>query len=243
MKHSRVMACTLTAFLLYPAFALSQTATGSLSGIVTDVMSIAVPKAKVRATRKSDPRASYETRTDDSGKFTLANLPADVYKVIVTREDSGATTERVASVPQSKTIELEIRFGNGCDNVAAGAASDDDKAEVFRLTLAKVAAPDSRVVLSTRNIKRAWVQGLQGLRIQLLTPDEIQRKADNEGDFQFLSVPDMKVRSQCIAVTVSNSWAIGKASKNLYMSGGGFTYEYRKQSGKWIGRFINGWVL
>ena len=53
----------------------------------------------------------------------------------------------------------------------------------------------------------------------------------------------MKVRGQCIAVTLSNTWAVGKNSKSAYISGGGLTYEYRKESGKWVGKFITGWVL
>ena len=49
--YLRVIACTLSVVLLYPAFAVSQTNTGSLSGTVIDVMGIAYPKAKVWATR------------------------------------------------------------------------------------------------------------------------------------------------------------------------------------------------
>ena len=81
------------------------------------------------------------------------------------------------------------------------------------------------------------------MRLQFLTPDEIQRKADNEGDFLFLSIPEIKIRSQCIAVALSNTWAQGKNSQVEYMSGGGLIYEYRKKSGKWVGKFVTGWVI
>lgn len=37
--------------------------------MVTDVLGIAIPKAKVWAIRKSDQRATFETTTDDSGKW------------------------------------------------------------------------------------------------------------------------------------------------------------------------------
>ena len=251
MKQTYLRVITLSVVLLYSAVAgFSQTATGSLSGMVTDVAGIAIPKAKVRATRKSDRSATFDTRTDDSGQFIFTNLPPDVYQVSVTREDSGATTERIVSVPAGRTIQLEIRFSGGCDNVSKGAGvSEEDKAAVFRTTLIHVATEllderqlENGFVLSTRNIKPAWVEGLLDLRIQLLTPAEIQRKADKEGDFQFFSVPEIKVRSQCMVVTVSNSWAKGKNSRNLYMSGATSAYEYRQESGKWVGKTISRWI-
>lgn len=48
---------------------------------------------------------------------------------------------------------------------------------------------------------------------------------------------------QCIAIFLGSTWAVGHSSKKQYLSGGGSTYEYRKQSGKWIGKYLSGWVL
>jgi Carboxypeptidase regulatory-like domain len=250
--YLRVIACTLSVVLLYPAFAVSQTNTGSLSGTVIEFLGAVIPKAKVWATRKSDPGAKFETTTDQSGKFSFTNLPPDVYQLTVSK-DSGVTAERTVKVSSGRMAQLEIQFGTGCDNVPKGSASDDDKAEVFRSMLTQLTAPESGwlnreqreggVVLSTKNIKPEWLQGVEGLSIELLTPAEVQRRADRQGDFLFLSVPELKVRSQCIAVTLSNSWAIGKNSKSLYMSGTGFIYEFRKESGKWVGRYVTGWVI
>lgn len=97
-------------------------------------------------------------------------------------------------------------------------------------------------MLSTRNIQPEWVRGLEGVTVQLLTPEEIQRKANTEGDFLLLSVPEVRVRQQCITVVVTNSWAVGARSKNVYLSGGGVSYEYRKQAGRWVGKFVSGWI-
>ena len=247
----RIIACTLSMILLYPAIvAVSQTNSGSMSGIVVDVLGIVIPKAKVWATRRSDQSASFETRTDDSGKFSFTNLPPDVYQVTVS-QNSGATTEKTVSVAAGRMAQLEIQFSSGCDNVPEGSVSDDDKAEVLRATLIQGTAwgllnPEQRetsVILSTKNIKRDWLQGLEGVSIQLRTPDEIQRKADDEGDFQFVEIPEIKVRRQCIAVTLSNTWAKGKRSRSLYMSGGVLIYEYRKESGKWVGKFTAGGII
>ena len=247
--YVRIIACTLSVVLLYPAVvAVSQTNTGSLSGTVIDVLGIAIPKTKVWATRKSDQGARFETATDDSGKFSFTNLPPDVYEVTVVREDTGSTTKQVVTVSPGRMAQLEVQF-NGCDNVPEGEddVSDKDKAEVLRATLVQGAQqwglldPEQRkigLILSTKNIKRDWLQGFQDLRIQLWTPNKIQRIADDGGDFQFLLVPEIKVRKQCIVVSLSNTWAKGKRSKSLYMSGGALIYEYRKESGKWVGKVV-----
>lgn len=254
--YLRVIACTLSVVLLFPAFvATSQTNNGSLSGVVTDAMGIVIPKAKVWAVRRADQRATFETTTDDSGRFIFTNLPADIYQVTVGREDTQTATEQVVSVVPGRMAQLEIQFGSGCDNAPEETeeVSEEDKAEVLRATLIQGAAPqwglldqrqrETGVVLSTKNIKPEWLQGLQGVGILLWTPADIQRKAEDEGDFQYWLIPEMKIRRQCIVVTLSHTWARGKNSKSLYMSGGGLTYEYRKESGKWIGKFITGWVF
>jgi len=256
--YLRVITCMLSGVLLYPAFAaVSQTNTGSLSGVVTDALGIVIPKAKVWAIRKSDQGATFETTTDDSGRFMFINLPPDVYQVNVSRDDTrkNSATEQFVTVSSGRMAELEIRFGSGCDNVPEGGddVSDADKAEVVRAMLTQGTTPqwglldlkqrETGVILSTKNIKRRWLQGFDAVSIQLWTPAEIQRLADDEADFQYLWIPEMKVRGQCIAVTLSNTWAIGKNSKSAYMSGGGLTYEYRKEYGKWVGKFITGWVL
>src|SRR5262245_35425303 len=136
----RVVAFTLSVVLWCSAWSASgQTATGSLSGMVTDLMGIAIPNANILVTQTSDRRISYETSTDSEGRFTLANLPSAVYRVSVTRPDSGSTKQQVVSVTPGRKSELEIRFSAGCDDAAEGVASDEDKAEVIRATLSAVA--------------------------------------------------------------------------------------------------------
>ncbi len=132
--------------------------------------------------------------------------------------------------------------------------SDADKAEIVRLTLEdaliKKTIPDYNrlveggrgIAVSTENIKAEWVPTFRGLKFILLSPAEIQRKADREKDFLYLSFARFRVKGSCVAVTLANSWAVGKNSAMGYLSGGGSVYEYRKHGTKWIGKGIGGWI-
>lgn len=261
MKHPcyRLVAFTLSVILsCHPAAVLSQTTTGSLSGTVTDVRGFLIPRATIQATPRDalsvDARGVFETKTDDQGKFTLKNLPAGVYRVRAGLEGSGVEVEKIVSVPKGKSVEIAIELGHACAQLseARGFVSDKDKAQVLRLTLTQAVSSklalldqkqrDNGVILSTENIKPEWVKDVPGIKISLMAQKQIRRKAEREGDFLFLSFPEIRARGQCIAVTVANTWAVGKHSRTVYLSGGGYTYEYRKQSGKWVGKLVNGWV-
>jgi hypothetical protein len=67
----------------------------------------------------------------------------------------------------------------------------------------------------------------------------IQSRADNRGSFPYLSFIEFKVKGTGVAVTLANTWAAGKGSRSLYLSGGGVVYEYRKQAGKWAGKTLS----
>jgi len=236
----------------------SQTATGSLYGTVRDTSGALIPKARVIATLRvaltTGSPPVFETDTNDEGKFNLRNLPSGVYAVSVSFEGSDAKTERIVSVGKGTAVEIVIEFGRGCDTISehSGVVSDEDKAEVIRLTLAQAISSklgllereqsDKGVILSTRNIKPEWVKDVPGIRISLLGQKQIQAKADREGDFLYMSFPEITTRGACVAVTVTNTWAVARHSKLVHLSGGGYTYEYRKESGKWIGKFVIGWV-
>jgi Carboxypeptidase regulatory-like domain len=250
---------TLTLILICRPLAIfTQMATGSLGGTVTDTIGALIPGAKVIATLRDAPatggRRVFETKTNDEGKFNLRNLPAGVYEVRVSFKGSEAQVERIVSVPKGTAVEIAIEFGRGCDTISdrSGVVGDEDRAEVVRLTLAQVFSSksglleqeqrDKGVILSTSNIKPEWVKDVQGIRIRLMDQKQIQRRADREGDFLYISFPEVRVTGACIAVTVTNGPAVGKHSRMIYLSGGGYTYEYRKESGKWIGKFVSGWV-
>jgi hypothetical protein len=130
--------------------------------------------------------------------------------------------------------------------------TEQDKAEIVRLTLADVLTPSSKllsekqskgeVILSTKNIKLSWVPKVEGFDLVPLTPDEIRRKANREGDFEYLFFARIKVKGEKVIVELVNTWAKSRDSGMAYLSGGGLTLEYSKNGGKWVSRFITGYV-
>lgn len=236
----------------------SQTTSSSLHGTITDPHEALIPRAKVIAKLRSqvgkiDPRL-FETETNDEGQFILRNLPPGVYEVRISFEGSESQTEKIVSLRKGEAVEIAIQLGRGCDKISEGSGliNDSDKAQVVKLTLEQILNPklgllekrqrDEGVILSSKNIKPDWIKDVQGITIKLMGEQQIRRKADREGDFLYMSFPEVRVRGACIVVTITNTWAVGKRSRMVYLSGSGYTYEYRKQSGKWVGKFVSAWV-
>jgi hypothetical protein len=241
-----------------------QTDGGSISGVVKDEESSAVPAAAVTVLRQDPvskpPITRLETQTDDEGKFRLDNLPAGLYEVRVGGgygfRPEAKTNIRVRS-SQTTRADFRLKGVRACDGETPKASNvtDADKAEIVRLTFedallrkklpayyGSLTEGQANLVLSTQNIKPSWVGDLPGHKLVLMSPAEIQRKADTEGDFLYLSFVELKAKGSCVAVTLMNSWAVGKSSSMGYLSGGSVTYEYRRPSGKWIGKWIIGWI-
>lgn len=259
LPYYRLVALTLCVVLFcHSATVVSQTHASSLSGTVTDISGALIPKAKVWATPRDPLTANrpgvFESETDHQGKFTLKNLPAGVYTVRVGFDGSEAQIARIVSVPKGKAVELAIEFGHTCEQASEGAGviTSKDKAEVLRSTLAQAVSSklglldkkqiDNGVILSTENIKPEWVTDVPGIKITLMAQRQIQRTADREGDFLLLSFPEIRAKGNCIVLTLANTWVVGKHSRTVYLSGGGYTFEYRKRSGRWVGKLIGGWV-
>ena len=97
------------------------------------------------------------------------------------------------------------------------------------------------IILSTENLDGAdaLVPGeMGGVRLVLLSPREIQEKADTEGDFMYLSFLAPVVEDDKIEISLANSWAVARDSGTGYLSGGFFTLEYTKVEGEWSGTLL-----
>lgn len=138
--------------------------------------------------------------------------------------------------------------------------TDQDRSELIRQTLeralignemtgAGVLVKDNEsVVLSTENINASLVPNIPNRNLIPLRPEEIQKKADAQGDFMFLSFDRIGpkeiwvdggwgVDRSVVEVVLANTLAKGKDSEKTegYMSGGYFTVEYQQISGEWVG--------
>jgi hypothetical protein len=171
-KTGNYFSCALILILLLQPAIFSQTASGSLSGTVTDPYGIVIARAKIVAILRHAPpvpgQSIFETYTNDQGKFTLHNLPPGVYEVHPSVEGAGGEIQRIVSVPKEGSVVVAIEFGLGCSGVPRGpdVVTENDRAEVVRLALTLTSKlgllvqehKDKGLILSTRNIKPEWVQ-------------------------------------------------------------------------------------
>lgn len=253
----------LCAALIFAAKSFAQVSAGSISGIVIDESGAVVPGATVTAVLQGALQSGkiHEILTDNEGRFMLQNLPTGVYQISFVAPEFNLQTEKnirvSSSIVSNVSLKFRLIFLQGCDNSpdALSTVTDEDKAQITKLILEtalleKVKIPDYKlltegknsIILSTKNIRPNWLPLLPGVKLVIMKPQDIQRKANREGDFLYLSFTKFVIKGSCVAVSLDNTWAVGKHSGMGYLSGGGFTYEYHKISGKWVGKFVSGYI-
>lgn len=233
---------------------------GAISGIITDFNGFEWSRTFILIKMKSsdDPLIKEYSRTTMSnaqGQFTFENLPPGIYTVRANSLSEGfAYVKDNVKVTSNETtkIEAKLTYGEQCESSEGKTIelTDEDKAEIVNQiledALIKKNIPDynpkGKFILSTENIKPDWVKPLPKIKLNLMTPDEIQSKADNKGDFLYLSFAEFAPKGKCVLVTLENGWAKGKRSDKYYLSGGGSIFLYHKKAGKWVGEYNGGWI-
>lgn len=198
----------------------------------------------VKTTRPADAVCTMELRLfSEPVMLDILGLEAGTYTVDV----NGVTD--TFTLDQDNVMQPEP--GESGEEVTL---SDEERAELVQLTLERalidqeipdygLLADPASVVLSTENIDPALVPELPGVTLELLTPEEIQARADAEGDFLYLRFDEITTSEPGQAtVSLSNTWAIGTDSDQAYLSGGGFTVEYSKEAGQWTGEVTEMWI-
>ncbi len=170
---------------------------------------------------------------------------------------AGTYTVDVNGVTETFTLDQDNAGdpgGEPADEPTDDQLSQEDRAEVIRLTLERALVdqevPDYQMlaeqgtfVLSTENVDPALVPELEGIDLTLLTPEEIQARANEEGDFLFLRFDEMSAESaDKVTVSFSNAWAVAEDSDTGYLSGGGFSIEYVRENGGWNGEITSIWI-
>ncbi len=75
----------------------------------------------------------------------------------------------------------------------------------------------------------------KNVKIILATLDEIQRLADIENDFLYLSFGKIEIEGKIAKVEIATQWAVSRKNygKKVYMSGGGYELQFIQENGKW----------
>jgi hypothetical protein len=117
----------IAAVLFSVTLAFSQTDSGQISGTVTDPQGLAIPAAKVEIVNQ-DTQVKQETKTDDTGHYTITLLPAGRYQVAVQAEGFSAPASKDISLTtgQSTTYNVQLAVGavNESVGVQAGGATE-----------------------------------------------------------------------------------------------------------------------
>jgi inhibitor of cysteine peptidase len=104
-------------------------------------------------------------------------------------------------------------------------------------------ADQPQIILSTENIDQSLLPSLDGVNLVTMTPEEIQAKADAEGDFPYLRFQELTAVSQSeVRVSLGSIWARAANSEIFYLSGGGFTINYTRTANGWEGEVTEMWI-
>lgn len=131
----------------------------------------------------------------------------------------------------------------------------EDKTEIVRLSLERALVdqeiPDfgllveggNELVLSTENIEDVRVPDVPGFELILLSPEEIQARVNNEGDFLYLHFNPFEVETpDRVSVGFGSQWVVAEDSTTGYLSGGGLQMIYERQPEGWVGEVEAVWI-
>lgn len=230
---------------------LAQSSNSSLSGSVTDMNGANIAEVNIRLTplNASATAKVLDARTNYDGNYKFENLVPGRYVLRVGPLSFAGEIEKLVRIPEDTRIDVSVELGKGCGRLSdqAGSISEQDKAEVFKLSLingiGSLVPSEARkkIVLSAKNIRPDWIKNI-GIQIKLMSPEEIESRASRNGDFLYLSISNLQATGGCIAVSVNYMWATDTRSPVLHMDGGGISFEFRRENGKWIGNQVAHWV-
>ena len=92
------------------------------------------------------------------------------------------------------------------------------------------------VVLSNSGLNESWVPPMVGgYRVILMTPLEIQQKADSEGGFYYLRFEKIKVFDGSVQLEIMNAPQLADWSQPIINNSGALGWEYVRIKGSWVG--------
>jgi hypothetical protein len=239
--------------VLFATWSYGQVAVGTIKGIVTDPNGAVVPNAILIFESHDENGKTVPATSNSSGEYAVANLSPGNYRITGRFNEMFYTNPNVIVRPgEITTLKVVVSYEANCplEKDIISSLLDADRTEIVSSIL-QDGAGDSLTangrkkyppVLSLETIKPEWIRPDQRTRLILMTQEKIQEKADRKGDFLYLSFVDWQVGTACVVVTLNTTWAVGKNSRSLYLSGGGTTYLYKRENGKWVGKRVGGWL-
>lgn len=236
---------------------------GSISGVVTGPDSMTIVAARITAMSQTSAGAAASplAYTDQSGGFRFDSLPEGKYELQVETERTLLLKQFTTSVTvrdaEKTNVDIRLQTIEQCNGEKLDHLTSADKDEIIKLmleeALTRKGIPSyvnlvvgNEALLSMVNIESQRISNPAGLKLVLLSPGEIQARANRQGDLMYLEFGKFEPHGSCVAISLSNLWADGTSTietgPKSRLGEGGLYYIFYKRSGKWVGEFVSGWI-
>lgn len=98
----------------------------------------------------------------------------------------------------------------------------------------KLIKDKGNIIISSENIDPNLLPELSNIKLTVLSPTEIKKKANKEGDFLYLKFSEIHINNWNASITLDNTWAVPDNSTMGYLSGGGMTIKFHNFFGRWV---------
>ena len=230
---------------------------GAISGQLYDQFGAFVVNAKVALTSSSTSanNKTIETFSNIRGEFKMYNVPPGIYDMRIDGGQGFAVFSASSiNITNNKTVEFNVRleYERSCDgeiNNSGYVFTDEDRASLIRQVLdhvfvirdwagpVKLLDEEERLLLHTRNIQPSWVREHLPKGIFLLNDLNQYKKDGVEDTFHYLEFSEFEIKGSCVTIALINNLT-GMPT----LGTGAYIYEFRKNSSRWVGKCIGGWV-
>src|ERR1043166_5720033 len=158
--------CGALLIAVFACFSVSaQTVFGRINGTVSDSSGAVVPNAAVTVTNIAT-NAVRTAVTDDSGFYTVTNLPVGTYTVTVERSGfkKANQTDNVLTADQRLTVNITLDVGNVTETVEVTTAAG----ETVNTTSGEVAR-----VVDSRQVQNLALNGRNYMQLVTLIPGAV----------------------------------------------------------------------
>lgn len=199
------------------------------------------PGIKPHSSRKSYFYLSSELRAKEHIAITVEEV---VCKTGVWSVDAQSLERAVNTLLYGKSTNLlEARFEEHIS------LTERDKSEIFRSTLEKIFSSEDlkdtmdldsskQVILFKDNLDFNFDPQIRGTVLVPLDANELQKRADAEGEIRYLYLHPMNIEGGKVKVDVAYRNLVG-TGKVFTPNFGGHVFEFYKENGKWIGKHIS----